>query len=97
MIKTFEIFEPRTMQHQQNRNDFADAQAGLWLARRGVVPEQIGFPLWQKRLQKSSTAQKFSINRSNMLTSYGMVGSAQFLESLIHNVLMPPIPVIRVS
>jgi hypothetical protein len=24
-----EIFEPRAMQHQQNRNDFAEAQAGL--------------------------------------------------------------------
>jgi hypothetical protein len=31
-----------------------------------------------------------------MLTSYGMVGSAQFLESLIHNALIPPIPVIGV-
>jgi hypothetical protein len=31
------------------------------------------------------------------LTFYGIVGSAQCLESLIHNVLMPPIPVIRVK
>jgi hypothetical protein len=32
-----------------------------------------------------------------MLTSHGMIGSAQFLESLIHNALMPPIPVIGVN
>src|SRR5215469_1735661 len=33
-IKTFQIFEPSVMQHQQNRADFADAQAGLWPAER---------------------------------------------------------------
>jgi hypothetical protein len=66
------------VQHQQNRNDFTDEKAGLRPARRGVVPDQIDLPLWQK----SSIAQKVSTSRSNMLTSYGMVGSAQFLESL---------------
>jgi hypothetical protein len=42
----------RAMQQWQNRNDFADAQAGLWPARRNAVPDQTGFPLWQKRLTK---------------------------------------------
>jgi hypothetical protein len=32
-----------------------------------------------------------------MLTSHGRVGSAQFLDSLIHKALMPPIPVIGVK
>jgi hypothetical protein len=32
-----------------------------------------------------------------MLTSYGIVGPAQFLDSLIHNALMPPIPIIGVK
>src|SRR5215831_15646805 len=40
------------MQHQQNRDDFADAQAGLGSARRAAVAEQIGFPVRQKRLTK---------------------------------------------
>src|SRR5690349_9498928 len=31
-------------------------------------------------LQKSSTVQKVSISRPNVLTSHDMVGSAQFLE-----------------
>src|SRR5215472_2081113 len=52
MIKTLEIFEPRAMQHQQNRHDFADAKAGRRSAWRGAVSEQISFPLRQKRLAK---------------------------------------------
>src|SRR5690348_12755150 len=40
------------MQHQQNRDDFAGAKTGLWPARRGAVPNQMGFPLRQKRLTK---------------------------------------------
>src|SRR5215831_6594744 len=40
------------MQHQQNRDDFADAQAGRRPARRGAVPNQMGFPLRQKGFAK---------------------------------------------
>src|SRR5690242_2291009 len=52
IVKTLEIFGPRAMQHQQNRDDFADAQAGRRPARRGAVPNQMGFPVRQKRLAK---------------------------------------------
>src|SRR5215472_7604373 len=66
---------------------------------RGVVPFLIKWAshCGKNTLQKSSTAQKVSTSRSNMLTSHGMIGSAQFLDSLIHNALMPPIPVIGVT
>src|SRR5581483_11839572 len=40
------------MQHQQNRDDFADTKPGFGSARRAAVPEQIGFPVRQKRLTK---------------------------------------------
>src|SRR5579872_2813310 len=65
---------------------------------RGGVPFLIKLAshCGKNALQKSSTAQKVSTSRSNMLTSHDMIGSAQFLESLIHKALMPPIPVIGV-
>src|SRR5690348_2345918 len=66
---------------------------------RGGVPFLIKLAshCGKNALQKSSTAQKVSTSRSNMLTSHDMIGSAQFLESLIHKALMPPIPVIGVT
>src|SRR5690348_7998100 len=41
IVKTLEIFDPRAMQHQQNRDDVAGAQGRLGSARRAAVAEQI--------------------------------------------------------
>ena len=96
-IKTFPIFEPRAMQHQQNSDDFADAQAGLWPTRRGAVPNQIGFPLWQKRFTKIIHRTKGFHQPFQHFDLQYMIGSAHFLGSLIHNALMPPTPIIGVN
>src|SRR5262249_20593963 len=52
IVKTLEIFEPRAMQHQQNRNDFADRQAGLRPARCSFATEQVGLLLCFESLTK---------------------------------------------
>jgi len=85
------------MQHQQNRNDFADGQTGLRPARRGAVPDQIRFPLRQKRLAKIVHRTEGFHQPFQHFDPHVMVGSAHFLGSLIHNALMPPIPVIGVT
>ncbi len=92
IIKTFPIFEPHAMQHQKIIMISLTDRPGS--GPRRAVPLRIKYAAHcgKHAWQKSSTAQKVSTSRSNILTSYGIVGSAHFLESLIHNVLMPPMP-----